>query len=462
MSVTTHDQIVEHVDDLVPLIQRGLCDTDARVRKTTAETFAQLHICIGNEAVETILPQLLKNLDDPDTKEDALDGLRQIMSQNSKVVLPFLVPRLTTPPLTVDNARALGTLASVAGADLNRYLPDITTRFLDALGSDALENPQAVQDAAEEMVLSLDEEGLQSCLNELSQVAQEGEAGLRRVAISLLGAVARKSEHAADEEVLYDLIESLLLAFCDPAEEVVQEAWGGLTSAVERITTGTAGYLDHIMSVLKEMDTRVGGGEVPGFCIPKGLQPVFPLVHSTLLQGTTEAKATAAKATVQLVNMTSAKALAPFILKLTGGLIRATSDNSGSTKAAMLGGIHAMLLKVPAKLKSMLPQLQPMCVKSLQDTDREVRQGACDVLDQLMPMQRRIDPLLKKLVAELGAADEMFWSGYLAAIWSACDKGKDRITDEVKDEVLEAVRAFLDSDAGVIKEWAGKITAVFE
>jgi len=460
MSVTTHDQIVEYVDNLVPLIQRGLCDTDARVRQITAETFAQLHICIGNDAVTSILPQLLNNLDDPETKEDAIDGLRQIMSENSKAVMPFLVPRLTEPPFTVDNARALGTLASVAGADLNRYLTEITTQFLDALGADDFDGAEEVQTAAEEMVLSLDEDGLQAVLNQLSQVAQEGSPKLRCVAISLLAEVARKSDHAEDEDILYDLIEALLLAFCDPSPEVVKAAWSGLSAAVERITTGTAGYLEHILSVLQTMDDKMDGGEVPGFCIPKGIAPIFPLVHTTLTQGTVEAKGTAAKTIVQLVKMTSAAALSTFILKLTGGLIRATSDNVGTTKAAMLSGIFAMLDKVPAKLKSMLPQLQPMCVKSLQDVDREVRQGACDVLDSLMPMQRRVDPLLKKLVVELGSADEMFWAAHLSAIWSACDKGKDKISEEVQVEVLDAVRAFLDSDAGVVREWATKITTV--
>lgn len=64
--------------------------------------------------------------------EWTLDGLRQVMAIKSKVVLPYLVPQLITPPA---NTKALSILASVAGESLNRYLPKILPALQVALAT---------------------------------------------------------------------------------------------------------------------------------------------------------------------------------------------------------------------------------------------------------------------------------------------------------------------------------------
>uniref|UniRef100_A0A1B0BT70 Stalled ribosome sensor GCN1-like HEAT repeats region domain-containing protein n=1 Tax=Glossina palpalis gambiensis TaxID=67801 RepID=A0A1B0BT70_9MUSC len=68
-----------------------------------------------------ILPSMLVGLSDPDPEvaENTLDGLRQVMSIKSRVVLPYLVPQLTAPPV---NAKALSILVSVAVEALTKYL----------------------------------------------------------------------------------------------------------------------------------------------------------------------------------------------------------------------------------------------------------------------------------------------------------------------------------------------------
>lgn len=64
--------------------------------------------------------------------ESTLDGLRQVMAIKSRVVLPYLVPQLTAPPV---NTKALSILASVAGEALTKYLPKILPALLSALSS---------------------------------------------------------------------------------------------------------------------------------------------------------------------------------------------------------------------------------------------------------------------------------------------------------------------------------------
>ena len=115
-----HDQIFNYVDFLIPAIRRALCDSDSGVRTAGAQAFAELHSAIGPQAVDEIVPPLLLALEIPEQATCALDGLRQVMVAKSQIVLPFLVPRLVTPPMTVFNARALASLSSVGGPALVR------------------------------------------------------------------------------------------------------------------------------------------------------------------------------------------------------------------------------------------------------------------------------------------------------------------------------------------------------
>ena len=69
--------------------------------------------------------------------EFALDGLRQVMAIKSRVVLPYMIPHLTAPPV---NTKALSVLASVAGDVLsrhfNRILPALLAAVTAAAGTD--------------------------------------------------------------------------------------------------------------------------------------------------------------------------------------------------------------------------------------------------------------------------------------------------------------------------------------
>ena len=65
---------------------------------------------VGHEALDSIIMPLLEGLT-PD-EDYVLDGLCEVMKQNSKSMLPYLLPKLTKPPV---NVHALCKLASVAG-----------------------------------------------------------------------------------------------------------------------------------------------------------------------------------------------------------------------------------------------------------------------------------------------------------------------------------------------------------
>lgn len=49
-------------ESLVPTVRKALCDPLEDVREAAAKTFEQLHATIGHQALDDILPALLKQL----------------------------------------------------------------------------------------------------------------------------------------------------------------------------------------------------------------------------------------------------------------------------------------------------------------------------------------------------------------------------------------------------------------
>ena len=62
-----------------------------------------------------------------------MDGLKQVMAVKSKSVLPFLIPKLTTPPV---NTKALAILSSVAGEALIKHLEKILPAMIQAVNTE--------------------------------------------------------------------------------------------------------------------------------------------------------------------------------------------------------------------------------------------------------------------------------------------------------------------------------------
>lgn len=55
-------QVLVFSESLVPTVRKALCDPLEEVREAAAKTFEQLHTTIGHQALDDILPTLLKQL----------------------------------------------------------------------------------------------------------------------------------------------------------------------------------------------------------------------------------------------------------------------------------------------------------------------------------------------------------------------------------------------------------------
>jgi hypothetical protein len=174
MSSTSRDMVYTFVDRLVPTVRKALCDDLPEVREAAAKSFESLHNTVGSRgdtmpedvieirelkftlisALDDILPEMLRQLDDEDRHDNTLDGLRQVMAIKSRAVLPYLIPQLISKPV---NTKALASLAPVSGEALHRHLTRILPALLHAM-SEAHGNPEeaTVKEHAETVVLAID------------------------------------------------------------------------------------------------------------------------------------------------------------------------------------------------------------------------------------------------------------------------------------------------------------------
>ena len=131
------------------------------------------------------------------------------------------------------------------------------------------------------------------------------------------------------------------------------------------------------------------------------MEPLLPIYQRGILYGSSSIRETAAAGLGELVKITASKFLAgPFIIKLTGPLLRIVGDrNPSSVKVAIIQTLGLILMKGGPSLRAFVPQFQTTFTKALSDPSRLVRVEAIKSLGLLMPLSTRVDPLLKELIS---------------------------------------------------------------
>lgn len=142
---------------------------------------------------------------------------------------------------------------------------------------------------------------------------------------------------------------------------------------------------------------------LPLFSVPKGLDPLLAILLHGLMNGSVAVRESAADGLGELVAMTDAAALKPYLIKTTGPLIRVVGDRfPSSVKAAILQTLIVLLDKGGTALKAFVPQLQTTFVKNLSDPTKQVRLRCVEALGKIMPHSARVDPLLTELAIGCG------------------------------------------------------------
>ncbi|KAK6605177.1 translational activator gcn1 [Botrytis cinerea] len=340
-------------------LQLLLIDSDDEVREAAAEAFDSLQQILGKKAVDQVLPYLLSLLRTENEADNALSALLTLLTETtrSNIILPNLIPTLTTSPISSFNARALASLSTVAGPAMARRLPTILNSLMDNIISSKDEDLKSeLESSFDTVVQSIDEfDGLNVAMNVLLALVKHDDHRRRanvdhRLAKFFAAATVDYSRYNQD------IVRALLVSFDDRDPEVVKAAWSALSEftkqlrkeEMETLIYSTRQTLQHV---------GVPGSNLPGFGLPKGINAILPIFLHGLMNGTAE----------QLEIL-----LKPFVTQITGPLIRVVSEKSVDVKAAILLTLNNLLEKIPTFLKPFLPQLQRTFAKSLADTSSEV------------------------------------------------------------------------------------------
>ncbi|KAK7475223.1 hypothetical protein BaRGS_00033527, partial [Batillaria attramentaria] len=423
MGSTSREHVSVFADSLIPTVRRALCDPLPQVRQVAAHTFDNLHSNIGQRALDEILPYLLQQLVSeeqcaflvPSMSDQALDGLQQVMSVKSRVVLPYLIPQLTAPPV---NTKALSLLTSVAGDALTKHLGKILPALLSSLSSKrGTPDEEQELEYCKKVVLSVhDDIGVRTIMEDLlattattsTTAASEESVAQSWAAVTMLQAFCSQSQ-ADYTEYVPQLFRGLIQLFVQTDQQLLIAAWTCLDAITKKLDASE--MLLHIPSVRQAVRFAVSdfkGKELPGFSIPKkGIAPVLPIFREGILNGSQEVKEAAALGLGELIALTSSEALKPSVVNITGPLIRILGDRfTWNVKVAVLETLTLLLSKVGTMLKPFLPQLQTTFVKALNDPNRSVRLKAAAALGKLIGIHVRVEPLFTELYTGVKAADD--------------------------------------------------------
>lgn len=481
MECATSRQVEEFIDTLVPAIQDALCDPSPEVREQSAQAFHSLYKVVGLRSIEHVVPSLLTQLgQDGDTegasstRERAVFGLKEILQLRPRDLLPYLIPRLVAAPISVAHSRALGAVAEVTGGSIHAHLATIIPAVVAELartdytsvneaGEKTLQEHEALMHAASTLMSSVQTIGMSWLCNEVTRPMSHKDAGHRKWSTWLVEQLLCGSK-AEFEDRVPQLLKELLQRLVDTDRDVLTAAWAALKALNVRVPAEE--LLPHltfarsiIVSIVSDARHRKGGGGgageylLPGTNIPKGLEPLLPMYQQGLMHGTPAVREAAASGIGELVDVTSMKFLQPFLIKITGPLIRIVGDRfPPGVKAAILHTLGLLLGKGGASLKPFVPQLQTTFVKALGDSSRTVRNQSRIALGQLMGLTTRVDPLISDLAsAASSAADVAVKATILEALTEVLETAGTKASSGAIEQVIAIITALQSEQDEAVK-----------
>ncbi|KAL8356249.1 hypothetical protein RB601_001522 [Gaeumannomyces tritici] len=439
ISSASEEALEDHEKTLISVVRTALTDSDDDVREAAAEAFDSLQQILGKRAVDQVLPYLLSLLRSEEEAENALSALLTLLTETtrSNIILPNLIPTLIAPPISAFNAKALASLSKVAGAAMNRRLPNIINSLMENLVSCTDDDLRADLDASfQTVILSIDEyDGLNTIMNVLLQLTKH-EDHRKRAATDLQLARFFAATDVDYSRYNQDIIRSLLVSFDDQDMGAVKAAWSALSEFTKKLKKEEMEAL--VISTRQTLLlVGVAGSNLRGFELPKGINAILPIFLQGLMNGSPDQKTQAALAISDMVDRTSEASLKPFVTQITGPLIRVVSERSTEVKSAILLTLNNLLEKMPMALKPFLPQLQRTFAKSLADpTSEQLRTRAAKALGTLIKFTPRVDPLIAELVTGSKTSDPGVKTAMLKALFEVISKAGANMGEPSRAAVL--------------------------
>ncbi|KAI0471162.1 armadillo-type protein [Xylaria cf. heliscus] len=448
ISSASDEALQDHEKTLISVVRTALTDFDEDVREAAAEAFDSLQQIIGKRAVDQVLPYLLNLLRSEEEADNALSALLTLLTEStrSNIILPNLIPTLITPPISAFNAKALASLSRVAGAAMNRRLPNIINSLIDnIINAKDEELGNELEESLDTVIQSIDEyDSLNTVMNVLLQLMKSDDHRKRAITASRL---ANFFAHSDVDYSRYnqDIIRALLISFDDRDCDVVKAAWAALSEFTKKLKKEE---MEALVPSTRTSLQQVGvpGSNLAGFELPKGINAILPIFLQGLMNGTPEQRTSAALAISDIVDRTSENSLKPFVTQITGPLIRVVSERSTEVKSAILLTLNNLLEKMPTALKPFLPQLQRTFARSLADTTSELlRSRAAKALGTLIKFTPRVDPLIAELVTGSKTSDPGVRAAMLKALYEVVSKAGGNMGESSRTAVLGLIDTETDT-----------------
>jgi len=471
MASSRKNDLAAYMADLIPSVRDALCDGDEMVRKAAGTCFQTLLRAVGRRAVDDIVPALLHTLDeeqgDAYKSNLVLEGMRQVLAINSADVLPYLIPALAKTPLTLFHAKTIAFLAPNISKGFLRYVEQVTNALIDGLSRCNADELDEMRQACAQIVTCISQE----CVHMFANCCEEASSSTKNPSIK--AAVAHLiSAFAANTRTNYEshlplLLQILLRLFVEEENpELVQIGWDALDVMMRAHTDEKLSkHIVFVRSVIGDLriDSTTGKERalVPGFCLKKGIQPLLPMFQHGLMHGTPQLRVEAADGLSDLIELTSDAALSPFVIKMTGPLIRIVGDRfPGEVKSAILYTLHLLLQKSPKQLKPFLPQLQTTFSKALNDsTSGEVRSRAGLAMVELVAAEPRrstavINELCNAIQGDINPIIKTSMAQTLTGIVSNQDAAATLTADLINKIATLSLQRITDDKESVRRECA--------
>ncbi|TIA90061.1 hypothetical protein E3P99_01792 [Wallemia hederae] len=368
------EKIESHHEVIISSVRKCLVDDDKRVRGAAARAFDAMQLHIGGAAIDETIPTLVEALSSNSSSAvAALEALKEVMTVRASTVFPILVPELTSAPITTFKADAMEQLVKVAGDAVTPQITDILRAYVVALESQPdAETKESIEKALSSTFNVVEGiEGLNIVMMTLIGWAKDVEA-TRRVSGNKLFTIFAKSTEEDFEYYRYDWLRQLVGAMDDPVDEVIESARESLDALVKSIPKGE---LDETAVPLRSALESLGsyGKTVAGFSRPRGIAPLIPMLLAGLLTGNVEQRENAAYAIGDVIERTDEVNIKPFVIQLTGPLIRIQGEKVASAiKSAILHTLTIFLQRIPQHVKPFFPQLGRIFDKAKAEADMRV------------------------------------------------------------------------------------------
>jgi len=425
--------ISEYFELLLPAITKTLCDDDSSVRTAAAGAFDGLYRGVGERAVNECLPLLLTRMEDEDhaVSHSALQGVQQLLILRAQLILPILLPKLMAIPMTNFNAKALASIADVAGSGLTPFLSSmvpvlIRLKYAEPEGSPNLPaDPELLTRALSAVTLSAEGAGLGVLLSELSRFTSEGSPSLRVAALQLLGNYAKVRGKAGVKgwlEQISGVIGLALRSYHDRDVTVVKSAIAALgdimgTIEVASVATSPINYIQTINDTIESLHVP---DTLEGFSVPGGLAPLLPIFDSAMRNGSSEMREQVTLGLRSMLSKTERDALTGPVLNSIAGLlifILSEPNLESRIRADMLLTLNVLVERGGQKMKlfATTGALQVTYIKAVSSTYKATREQAAHGIAKVAELGAKPDFLIKSLAPALKTAattkpEECLWA----------------------------------------------------